>query len=96
MKAPRGGLRPLHNRTNSVAKVELRVPAGGTVEVQADVAAQLLASGAFSEGAAPAGLLDAIDSAHAAPTSDQDLQAGAAPAEGGAETSTKRARPRKA
>lgn len=66
MKAPRGGLRPLHNRTGNVAKVELRVPPAGTVHAQDDVAAQLLASGDFAEGAAPSGLLDAVDTAHVA------------------------------
>jgi len=64
MRPPRSGLRPIHNRTQDVAKVELRVPAGGTVSVQDDVAAQLLATGAFGEGAAPAGLLDALDAGH--------------------------------
>jgi hypothetical protein len=64
MKAPRGGLRPLHNRRHSVAKVELRVPAGGVVEVQDDVAAQLLATGDFAEGAPPSATLAAIDRNH--------------------------------
>lgn len=64
MRAPRGSLRALHNRTNNVAKVAVIVPPGGTVEVQDDVAAQLLASGDFAEGPAPAGLLDAVDEAH--------------------------------
>lgn len=64
MKAPRGALRPLHNKRADVAKVELRVPAGGTVHAQDDVAEQLLRSGDFAEGAAPAGLLDAIDESH--------------------------------
>ena len=63
MKPPRGGLRPLYNGSNDVAKVELRVPAGATVQAQDGVADQLLASG-FSEGVAPAGLLDALDESH--------------------------------
>lgn len=65
MKAPRGGLRPLHNKRADVSKVELRVPAGGTVHVQDDVAEQLLGTGDFAEGVAPAGVLDAIDANHA-------------------------------
>lgn len=55
----------MHNKRQDVAKVELRVPAGGTVHVQDDVAAQLLGTGDFAEGDAPAGLLDAIDAGHA-------------------------------
>lgn len=62
MNAPRGGLRPVHNKRNDVAKVELRVPAGGTIAAQDDVVAQLLGTGDFAEGAAPVALLDALDS----------------------------------
>lgn len=64
MKAPRGGLRPFHNKRADVAKVELRVPPGATLSVQDDVADQLAASGDFAEGVAPTGLLDAIDENH--------------------------------
>lgn len=64
MRPPRGGLRPLYNRTHSVAKVSLVIPAGATVQVQDEVAAQLLATGDFREGEAPAGLLDALDAGH--------------------------------
>ena len=53
MRAPRAGLRPLHNKSNDVAKVDLRVAPGATVEVPDEVAAQLLATGAFAEGEAP-------------------------------------------
>lgn len=64
MKAPRGGLRPIHNKSNGVAKVDLRVQAGATLAVQDDVAAQLLGTGAFAEGDAPVGLLDKVDADH--------------------------------
>ncbi len=54
MNAPTPGLRPLFNRTNGVAKVAVAVPAGDVVHVSDEVAAQLLASGAFREGDASA------------------------------------------
>lgn len=79
MKPPRGGLRPIHNKGHDVAKVELRIPAGATIEAQDDVAAQLLGTGDFAEGAAPAALLDALDAGHEArfPEPDEWLIDGA-------------------
>jgi hypothetical protein len=64
MRPPRGGLRSIHNKRLDVAKVELRVPAGGSLQVQDDVAAQLLDTGDFAEGPASAPLLDALDEGH--------------------------------
>ena len=49
------GLRPIHNRSNDVAKTSLVVPAGDTLVVSDAVAAQLLlAQVGFAEGEGPA------------------------------------------
>ena len=53
MNHPIPGLRPIHNRTHDVAKVELRVAPFTTLEVDNDVAAQLLGTGDFREGVSP-------------------------------------------
>lgn len=55
LRDPRPGLRAIHNGSNAVAKAELRVAAGDTLEVSDEVAAQLFAqaSGAFKDGPAP-------------------------------------------
>jgi len=48
------GLRPIHNRSNDVAKTSLVVPAGDTLIVSDAVAAQLLgAQVGFAEGEGP-------------------------------------------
>lgn len=44
MNAPTPGLRPLYNRTKSVAKVEIRVQPGDVIHVPADVADGMLSA----------------------------------------------------
>ena len=54
MKIPTPGLRPLWNKSNSVAKVSLVVQPGDTIYVSDDLAAQLEADRQpFAEGVAP-------------------------------------------
>jgi hypothetical protein len=52
LTAPQAGLRPpgvrLFNKSNGTAKVSLHVPQGSELEVDDDVARQLLAMGAFA------------------------------------------------
>lgn len=52
LNAPRAGLRPpgvrLFNKSNGTAKVSLSVPQGSELEVDDDVARQLVATGAFA------------------------------------------------
>lgn len=55
LKQITGGLRPVHNNSKSVAKVELAVQPGETLHVSDDIASQLLdARTGFAEGEAAA------------------------------------------
>lgn len=53
LKQPTPGLRKLHNKTKQPAKVEIVVDPYDELEVSAEVAAQLEASGQFGDGSAP-------------------------------------------
>jgi hypothetical protein len=82
LNEPRAGLRPpgvrLFQKTNDVAKISLSVPVGSEMEVDDDVARQLLLSGAFApiDGASGGAVVEAPAGAVAAST-----PAGVAPVE---------------
>ena len=97
LRDPRAGLtapegrRTLVNRSQDIAKVSIVVPAGATIEVDAVVAAQLLALGAFADLSdtidnGPAGAASGGADATPDPEGIDDVPSGPAP------TSRRRAR----
>lgn len=90
LRDPRAGLNPpegrraLVNRSQDVAKVSIVVPAGATLDVDAVVAAQLLAIGAFADVSGttddgPAGAASGGADATPGPEGTDDVPSGPAP-----------------